>query len=203
MSHYYGNHYGSFGYGHGGFGGLGCGCGSRHVQGFSGDFGYGHGGFSGLSCGCGSRYGHRVYGGYGCGHICPKDDFSKSDSCSLWLTTPTLGEYKSLLAGDYFHSQETHLQPRTKSSRPDTMSYYYNDHCGVFGHGHGGFSGLGHGYGSRCDQGLSGGFGYGFGGVNALGCGCTSRYGHGVYDGYCYRYIHPFSCGRYYSPRFC
>ncbi|EHB02567.1 hypothetical protein GW7_19574 [Heterocephalus glaber] len=40
MSHYYGNYYGSLGYGLGDFSGLGYGCGSSYGLGGCGGFGY-------------------------------------------------------------------------------------------------------------------------------------------------------------------
>ena len=76
--------------------------------------------------------------------------FKENEAHVLWFTTPTLREYKSPGAGGDIHSLESHLQPSTKSSNPDTMSFYYGNYCGLgYGLGYGSNHGLG-GYGYGC-----------------------------------------------------
>ena len=84
-------------------------------------------------------------------------------------------EYKSPGAAGDIHSQESDLQHPTKSSSPDTMSYYYGNYCGSLGCGFGGLGGLGYGFGSS--------------------------YGLGCYGGYGFGYFHPTFYGRYSSTR--
>ena len=85
-------------------------------------------------------------------------------------------EYKSPGAAGDIHSQKSDLQPPTKSSSPDTMSYYYGNYYRGLGYGLGGFRGLGYGYGSS----------YGLGGYGGYGCG----------------YFYPSFYGRYSSSGF-
>ncbi|MXQ89253.1 hypothetical protein E5288_WYG015889 [Bos mutus] len=110
-------------------------------------------------------------------------------------------EYKSPGAGGGIHSEESHLRHPSKSSSPDTMSYYYGNYCGGLGYGLGGFGGLGYGYGSSYGLGGYGanqlttpdtvchcsnhyrGLGHGYGGFGGLGfgrgCGSFRRLGYG------------------------
>ena len=85
-------------------------------------------------------------------------------------------EYKSPGAAGGIHSEESHLRHPSKSSSPDTMSYYYGNYCGGLGYGLGGFRGLGYGYGSS----------YGLGGYGGYGCGYfrPSFYGRYLSSGF-------------------